>query len=240
MGDHAQAGRGLTAPPWELFPPRPIDPDLVEEGRRLFAREARFVFGAAEAAALPPGELPEIAFAGRSNVGKSSLGNALAGRRMLARISHTPGRTRQINFFDLGGRLMLVDLPGYGFADAAKSDIARWTLMVRRYLQGREALRRVCLLFDARHGVKEPDRPVMQMLDAAGVSYQAVLTKVDKVRVGELTAIVEQVTTELATHPAAHPEIHLTSVVGRSGIAALRATLAGFAPSAVAVAEMAR
>jgi GTP-binding protein len=216
----------------DLYPARAVDPDLVETGRRVFAREARFVSGAGEPAALPTESLPEIAFAGRSNVGKSSLVNALTARRMLARTSNTPGRTRQLNFFDLGGQLMLVDLPGYGYAEASKAAIARWTGSVRRYLRARATLRRVCLLVDARHGLKDPDRPMMQMLDQTGVSYQIILTKTDKLRAGELTDIAERVLAELAAHTAAHPEIHLTSAEQRRGIAALRATLAAFAPSA--------
>jgi GTP-binding protein len=238
MGDHASRRGGLAAvpaitaeSPADLFPQRPADPDLVEAGRRLFAREARFVAGAADPGALPPAALPEITFAGRSNVGKSSLVNALTGRRMLARTSKTPGRTRQLNFFDLGGELMLVDLPGYGYADASKAAIESWTALVRRYLRSRAALRRVCLLIDARHGIKEPDRPVLQMLDHAGVSYQIVLTKTDKLGTAELTATAERVAAELAAHTAAHPEIHLTSAEEQRGIAALRATLAGFALS---------
>src|ERR1700757_5355915 len=165
---------------WGIFPPRMIDPDLAEAGRRLCAREARFIAGASEPSALPKEGLPEVAFAGRSNVGKSSLVNALTGRRMLARTSNTPGRTRQVNFFDLGGRLMLVDLPGYGYADASKAAIKGWTGLVRRYLQTRATLRQVCLLIDSRHGLKEADRPLMRMLDESGVSYQIVLTKTDK------------------------------------------------------------
>ncbi len=217
--------------PADLFPARDIEPDLVDAGRRLFAREARFVAGAADPAALPAETLPEIAFAGRSNVGKSSLVNALTGRRVLARTSNTPGRTRQLNFFDLGGELMLVDLPGYGYAEASKAAIERWTGLVRRYLRSRASLRRVCLLIDARHGVKEPDRPVLQMLDQAAVSYQVVLTKADKLRDAELIATAGRVAAELAAHSAAHPEIHLTSAEKHRGIAALRATLAGFASS---------
>jgi GTP-binding protein len=212
-----------------IFPPRRVDPDLIESGRRLFAREAHFIAGASEAAALPPERLPEVAFAGRSNVGKSSLINALTGRRMLARTSNTPGRTRQINFFDLGGRLVLVDLPGYGYAEAPKTAIKAWTSLLRRYLQARAALRRVCLLIDSRHGIKEADRPLMQVLDDAGVSYQIVLTKADKMRDEEQTQVLEQVTGELGGHLAAHPEIHLTSAVDRRGIAELHATLADFA-----------
>jgi GTP-binding protein len=213
----------------EIFPPRAVDPDLVEAGRRLFAREARFVAGVAEPSAFPAEGSPEIAFAGRSNVGKSSLVNALTGRRMLARTSNTPGRTRQINFFDLGGCLILVDLPGYGYADAPKAAIKAWTGLVRRYLRTRAALRRVCVLIDSRHGIKEPDRPLMEMLDASGVSYQIVLTKTDKAGAGELTRIAERIRAELAVHPAACPELHLTSAVERRGIAELHETLSGFA-----------
>jgi len=143
---------GTTFSP--IFPPRVVDSGLAEAGRLLFAAEARFIAGASGPSALPPEGLPEIAFVGRSNVGKSSLVNALTGRRTLARISNTPGRTRQINFFNLGGRLMLVDLPGYGYAEASKSAVKSWTSLVRHYLQTRAALRRVCLLIDSRHGIK--------------------------------------------------------------------------------------
>jgi GTP-binding protein len=222
-------GKGAAPISTAVFPPRAVDPDQVEAGRRLFAREARFVAGAADPAALPPEGLPEIAFAGRSNVGKSTLINAVTGRRMLARTSNTPGRTRQINFFDLGTRLILVDLPGYGYADAPKSAIKAWTGLVRQYLRGRAALRRVCLLLDSRHGVKELDRPLMDMLDAAGVSYQIVLTKIDKAGKAEATEVAQQVVTELAVHSAAMPEIVLTSAVERRGIAELHETLAAFA-----------
>ena len=215
-----------------------VDPDLAEAGRRLFAREVRFVAGASEGHALPRDTMPEIAFAGRSNVGKSSLLNALTGRRALARTSNTPGRTRQINFFDLGGRLMLVDLPGYGYAEAPRTEIRRWTALLRNYLQTRSALRRVCLLADSRHGLKEIDIPLMKMLDSSGVSFQLVLTKADKVAAGEVVSIAERTAAELAVHAAAHPEIHLTSAIKRRGIAELRASIAGLAladgtPSAV-------
>src|SRR5271163_1870760 len=158
-----------------IFPPRPIDAGLAEAGRRLFAAEARFIAGAPSPSALPPDSLPEIAFLGRSNVGKSSLVNALTGRRMLARTSNTPGRTRQINFFALDRRLMLIDLPGYGYAAASKSAITAWTRLVQHYLRGRASLRRVCLLIDSRHGIKEQDRPIMQLCDMAGLSYQVLL-----------------------------------------------------------------
>jgi GTP-binding protein len=210
-------------------PPRALDSGLAEAGRQLFAAEARFIAGAAHPSALPPEGLPEIAFAGRSNVGKSSLVNALTGRRMLARISNTPGRTRQINFFDLGRRLALVDLPGYGYAEASKTAINSWTGLVRHYLQTRAALRRVCVLIDARHGIKEVDRSLMRMLDSAGVSYQLVLTKADKAASDELTGAAGRIAAELCRHIAAHPEIYLTSAVDRRGIAELRDALADFA-----------
>jgi GTP-binding protein len=234
MGDHAPRRRGLTsadsAPsPEDFFPARALDPEAVEAGRLLFAKECRFVAGAGNPAALPPETLPEIAFIGRSNVGKSSLVNALTGRRMLARTSHTPGRTQQINFFDLGGRLMLVDLPGYGYAAASKSAVRAWTALVEHYLSGRASLRRACLLIDARRGLTPPDRPTLALCDNAALSYQIVLTKTDAVKAAELAETAAAVTAELARYRAAHPEIHLTSAEKRRGIAALRATLAAFA-----------
>jgi GTP-binding protein len=231
MDDHASRGRSLSGASEadDLFPPREIPPDLIDAGRLLFAHDCRFIAGAADRASLPGETLPEIAFLGRSNVGKSSLVNALTGRRTLARTSDTPGRTRQINFFALDNRLMLVDLPGYGYAAASKSAVAAWTALVLHYLRGRARLRRVCLLVDSRHGVKEPDRPIMRLCDAAGLSYQVVLTKVDKLGPAERTAIAERVVAELARHSAAHPEIHLTSAEKGLGIATLRATVAGFA-----------
>jgi GTP-binding protein len=228
MGENLDLADAAGSRP-EIFPPRAMDDDLVEAGRLLFARPASFVAGAAETAALPPERLPEIAFAGRSNVGKSSLVNALTGRRLLARVSSTPGRTRQINFFDLGGRLMLVDLPGYGHAEAAQSAVRQWGGVMRRYLAGRAGLRRVCLLIDARHGLKDIDREMSALLDRAGVSFQIVLTKSDKVAAGALPGVAARVAGEIATHIAARPEIHLTSALKRRGIAALRATLSALA-----------
>src|SRR6516162_867786 len=203
----------------------------IEAGRKLFAAPWQFLAAAGSLAAVPATTGAEIAFAGRSNVGKSSLVNALTGRRMLARTSHTPGRTRQINFFDLGGLLMLVDLPGYGYADASKAAIKSWNVLVRRYLQTRATLRRACLLIDSRHGIKEADRPLMRVLDESGVSYQIVLTKTDKAAAGELSKILAEITAEIATHVAAHPEVHLTSSVDRRGITELHEMLAGFAVS---------
>jgi GTP-binding protein len=228
MGDHAQTGRGLIAAADDVYPAREIDAAEIEAGRLLFAKECRFVAGAGNAAALPPEGLPEIAFIGRSNVGKSSLVNALTGRRMLARTSRTPGRTQQINFFDLGGRLMLVDLPGYGYADASKGAVRAWTALVEHYLAGRSSLRRACLLIDARRGITETDRPTLALCDEAALSYQIVLTKSDAVGKTGLAEVAAAVAAELRRRRAAHPELHLTSAEKRHGIAALRATLTGF------------
>jgi GTP-binding protein len=200
-----------------------------EAGRLLFARECRFVAGATDEAVLPPAILPEVAFAGRSNVGKSSLVNALTGRTTLARVSHTPGRTQQINFFDLGGRLMLVDLPGFGFARVSKTKVRGWTGLIFRYLRGRPTLRRLCLLVDARHGLKEADREFMAQLDDAAVAYQVVLTKADKLTAAALAARHAEVAREIAGHVGAHPEIVVTSAHDGLGIADLRAHLAALA-----------
>jgi GTP-binding protein len=206
--------------------------EALEFGRWLFAQDCRFVTGAADLAGLPPAELPEVAFAGRSNVGKSSLVNALTGRKTLARISRSPGRTRQLNFFSLGGRLMLADLPGYGYAKAPKTDVKAWTRLVGAYLRGRPNLRRLCLLVDARLGLKESDRDLMARLDAAAVSYQIILTKADKAAPDELDGRLAALGRELAVHPAAHPEIAVTSARTRLGVAGLRAALAALASDA--------
>jgi len=199
-------------------------------GRWLFAQACEFIAGAAEVAQLPPADLPEIAFAGRSNVGKSSLINALTGRKMLARTSNTPGRTRQINFFRLDEGLMLADLPGYGYARAAKSEVRRWNALIFAYLRGRASLRRVALLVDARHGIKDSDEAVMTRLDRAAVSYQAVLTKADKVKAEDRPRLLAGVAEVLRRHPAAHPEVLLTSAQSGEGIPELRAALAALAP----------
>ena len=204
----------------------------LEAGRLLFAQRCDFLIAAAELAQLPQGALPEVAFAGRSNVGKSSLVNALTGRRTLARTSSTPGRTQQLIFFELGGRLMLVDLPGYGYASASKQAIKAWTGLTRAYLRGRSELRRVCLLIDARHGIKEGDRAIMKALDEAAVSYQAVLTKADKTKAAALQSVRQAVESELGRHLAAHPEVLVTSALKGEGIAELRATLAALADPA--------
>ena len=202
---------------------------VLESGRVLFAQRCDFLLGVKQEAQLPPARLPEVAFAGRSNVGKSSLINALTGRKSLARTSNSPGRTREINYFDLGGRLMLVDLPGYGYARAAKSEVKAWNRLILDYLRGRANLKRVCLLIDARHGLKANDVPVMAELDKAAVSYQVVLTKADKLKPAERTDLIERVTAELKRRPAAHPEIIASSAVKGIGMAELRAALAALA-----------
>ncbi len=204
----------------------------LEAGRLLFAKECGFLTAAAQNGQLPDLGLPEIAFAGRSNVGKSSLVNALTGRKTLARTSHTPGRTQQLNFFGLGGRLVLVDLPGYGFARASKTDVKRWTSLTRNYLKGRSELRRVCLLIDSRHGLKDNDREIMKELDVAAVSYQVVLTKADKLKPTALATVLKSVEAELLKRPAAHPEVAVTSSHKSQGIAELRAALTTLAEPA--------
>jgi len=213
--------------------PLPVDdsfnPAELEVGRKLFAGECTFMLGAAGLAQIPDTHLPEIAFAGRSNVGKSSLVNALTGRKSVARTSHTPGRTQQVNFFDLGQKMIIADLPGYGYAKAPKDQVAKWTRLVNAYLKGRAQLLRVLVLIDARHGIKDVDRDVMKMLDKAAVSYQVVLTKVDKVKAGPLNKLLETVHAELARHVAAHPIVRCTSSAKKVGIEDLRAELARLA-----------
>jgi GTP-binding protein len=202
------------------------DDPALDAGRRLFAKPCRFVAGIAELAQLPAVDLPEVAFAGRSNVGKSSLINALTGRRQLARISQTPGRTQQINLFELGGQLMLVDLPGYGYAQAPKATVLAWQALVRRYLRGRPALLRACVLIDARHGFKDVDRDFMALLGEAAVAFQIVLTKVDQIRAGELPDLFATLGADLERRPGAHPQLIGTSARTGLGIDRLRAELA--------------
>lgn len=200
--------------------------EATEKGRLLFAGPCDFVLGAAKLEHIPASTLPEIAFAGRSNVGKSSLVNALTGRKTLARVSNTPGRTREINFFRLGDRLMMADLPGYGFARASKTDSERWGALVIDYLRGRPRLRRVMLLIDSRRGLLRNDDDVMGVLDSAAVSYQLVLTKTDKLRPGELETVTARVAEGARKHGAAHPELIATSAETGDGVARLRAELA--------------
>lgn len=203
-----------------------VTAEELERGELLFRRPCVFAKGVARVEDLPGDALPEVAFAGRSNVGKSSLLNALIGQKQLARVSNTPGRTREVNYFLLDGRAFLVDLPGYGYARAPKARVAGWTQLIEDYLKGRASLRRVFLLIDARHGLKESDRPTMALMDAAAVSYQAVLTKADKPNKGELDKVAERTRGELAKHPAAHPELLVTSAMKGDGLPGLKAAIA--------------
>jgi GTP-binding protein len=201
----------------------------LEAGRLLFAGPIEFERGVVGMEHLPAADLPEIAFAGRSNVGKSSLINAVAGRKKLARASTEPGRTRELNFFLIPERLRVVDLPGYGYAKAGKADIDRWTTLTRDYLRGRPSLKRVLLLIDARHGLKSHDKEVMDALDLAAVNYQVVLTKADKLKPRDIDAAAEAAATAIAKHPAAHPELRVTSAETGIGVDLLRADIAALA-----------
>jgi GTP-binding protein len=203
------------------------DHELAERARKLFAGPIVFVKSAPELQFLPDPDVPEIAFAGRSNVGKSALLNALTNRKGLARTSNTPGRTQELNIFDVGSppQIRLVDMPGYGFADAPKDMVRRWRFLVNDYLRGRQVLKRTLVLIDSRHGLKEVDREVLRMLDDAAVSYHLVLTKGDKVKPSALGALFETTATEAAKHPAAHPLLFTTSSETGSGIAELRTAI---------------
>jgi GTP-binding protein len=203
------------------------DEALVEEARRLFSGRVEFLLSAPSLNFLPEGDYPEVAFAGRSNVGKSSLINAVTGRKALARASVTPGRTQELNFFEVGEptRFRLVDMPGYGFAKAPVKTVERWRRLVRDFLRGRQMLRRTLVLIDSRHGIKPPDADMMKMLDEAAVGYRLVLTKADKVKASELAATLAAVEAEARKHPAAYPKIHVTSAEKGMGIAELRAAI---------------
>jgi len=201
--------------------------EFAERARKLFAGPIAFLKSAPDLKFLPDPDVPEIAFAGRSNVGKSSLLNALINRKGLARTSNTPGRTQELNFFDVGEpiRMRLVDMPGYGFAEAPKDLARRWRYLINDYLRGRSVLKRALVLVDSRHGLKDVDREVMAMLDTAAVGYHLVLTKADKVKPTDLAVVLERTVAEAAKHPAAHPRLFTTSSETGSGIAELRTAI---------------
>ncbi|MBD3728781.1 MAG: YihA family ribosome biogenesis GTP-binding protein [Sphingomonadales bacterium] len=205
--------------------------ELEERARRLFSGRVDFLLSAPQLKFLPDPVAPEIAFCGRSNVGKSSLLNALTGRKAIARASVTPGRTQELNFFEVGGEpgglphFRLVDMPGYGFAKAPVKVVDRWKALVRDYLRGRQVLKRTLVLVDSRHGLKDVDREMMKMLDESAVGYRVVLTKADKIKASELEATRAKVEAEAKQHPAAFPVIHVTSAEKGMGIAELRAAV---------------
>lgn len=217
----------MTALPFPLAP----EPDAVtaERGRKLFAGGAAFLKGVVAMDGLPPADRVEVCFAGRSNVGKSTLINALTGRRALARASNTPGRTQEINFFTLADAHYLVDLPGYGYAEAPVAVVEKWQRLLKAYLSGRATLRRAFVLIDTRHGAKQVDEDIMKLLDSAAVPFQVIMTKADKVREKDRDAALDRTRAALAKHPAAFPEIILTASETGIGIATLRATIAGLA-----------
>lgn len=209
------------------FPEAPEpDPETAEAARKLFAGESEFLKGVVAMSGLPPADRMEVCFAGRSNVGKSSLINALTGTKALARASNTPGRTQEINFFTQGPELYLVDLPGYGFANAPLPVVEKWQRLLKQYLSGRQTLRRAFVLIDARHGVKPVDQEILKLLDSAAVTFQCILTKTDKVKGRDLEKSLTQTRAALTKHPAAFPEIVLTSSEKGDGIAKLRSIIA--------------
>lgn len=199
----------------------------AEKGRLLFAGETAFVKGVVAMSGLPDPDRMEVCFAGRSNVGKSTLINALTGMKALARASNTPGRTQEINFFTAGDGHYLVDLPGYGYANAPVAVVEKWQRLLKQYLSGRQTLRRAFVLIDARHGVKKVDQEIMSLLDSAAVTFQVVLTKADKVKEKERARVLDQVRGALSKHPAAYPELVVTSSEKGWGIPTLRAIIAG-------------
>ena len=209
------------------FPLTDAPDDITSErGRKLFAGPVDFIKGVVAMSGLPPADRLEVCFAGRSNVGKSSLINALTGRKSLARASNTPGRTQEINFFALGEDQYMVDLPGYGYANAPLAKVEKWQALLKQYLSGRPNLRRVFVLVDSRHGVKAVDEEIMKLLNTSAVTFQCVLTKADKIKPHEQDKILTQVRERLSHHPAAFPEIILTSSEKGTGIPTLRATIA--------------
>ncbi len=205
----------------------PPDPLALETGRKLFAGESTFLKGVVAMDGLPPADRAEVCFAGRSNVGKSTLINALTGTKALARASNTPGRTQEINYFEIGDSHYLVDLPGYGYAKAPVAVVERWQRLLKAYLSGRASLRRAFVLIDARHGIKAVDAEILGLLDRAAVPFQTVLTKTDKVKAVDRDAVLTQVRAALQAHPAAYPEMVVTSSEKGDGIATLRSIIAG-------------
>ena len=225
MSASDDTGAGAPAGvPFAIDPP--AEAGLEERGRKLFAGPVDFVKGVVAMDGLPPGDRPEFCFAGRSNVGKSSLINALTGRKGLARASNTPGRTQEINFFALGEAAWLVDLPGYGYANAPRNVVERWQRLLRAYLAGRASLRRAFVLIDARHGVKAVDHEIMDLLDRSAVAFQVVLTKADKLKGAAPAAMAARVAEALKRHAAAYPAILTTSAETGAGLARLRAAVA--------------
>ncbi|MFO7771383.1 MAG: ribosome biogenesis GTP-binding protein YihA/YsxC [Roseovarius gahaiensis] len=204
----------------------PPDEQTSELGRKMFAGPVEFLKGVVAMSGLPDAGRLEVCFAGRSNVGKSSLINAITGRKAIARASNTPGRTQEINFFTLGESHYLVDLPGYGYANAPLAKVEAWQRLLKQYLSGRPNLRRAFVLIDARHGIKDVDEEIMSLLDSSAVTFQCVLTKVDKLKAGERDKVLDQVRGKLAKHPAAFPELIVTSSEKGEGIATLRAVIA--------------